>query len=191
MVSDRRSAGLLVFRRTSDGCLEVLIGHMGGPYWARKERGAWSIPKGEHPADEDPLAAARREFTEELGLPVPAGPTLPLGSVRQSGGKIVTVWAVQGDVDAATVVGGTFVLEWPPRSGVQCEFPELDRVAWTSVDRARELLVRAQVAFLDRLLEIGRAEMSPDPVSTGDGPDGVQDPSWVLQRGARRPEESR
>jgi predicted NUDIX family NTP pyrophosphohydrolase len=131
----------------------VLAGHMGGPFWARKDAGAWSIPKGEHGPDDDPLAAARREFEEELGSPVPATDLVPLGSVRQSGGKVLTVWAGEGDLDAAAARSNTFSLEWPPRSGRMQEFPELDRAEWLPVDTAREKLVRGQVAYLDRLLE--------------------------------------
>lgn len=153
----RRSAGLLVFRRV-DGDpggegVEVLLGHMGGPFWARKQEHAWSIPKGEHGPDEDPVAAARREFVEETSLPVPDGELLDLGSVRQSGGKEVTAWAVEGDLDAAAAVSNTFTLEWPPRSGRTQEFPELDRFAWAAPATARELLVKGQLPFLDRLLE--------------------------------------
>lgn len=152
MAAVRRSAGLLVYRGSGPD-VEVLLGHMGGPFWARKQEHAWSIPKGEHGPDEEPLAAARREFEEETSLAVPAGELLDLGSVRQSGGKEVTVWAVEGDLDAAAAVSNTFAVEWPPRSGRLQEFPELDRFAWVSVDTARELLVKAQVTFLDRLLE--------------------------------------
>ncbi len=124
---------------------------MGGPFWSRKDAGAWSMPKGEYTDDEQPEAAARREFTEELGLPPPPGDLTPLGEVRQSGGKYVTAWAVEGDLDPATVVPGSFTMEWPPRSGQQREFPEVDRVAWFGVEAAREKLVTAQRAFLDRL----------------------------------------
>ena len=116
--------------RGTDGRVEVLIGHMGGPFWARKHERAWSIPKGEHPPDEEPWAAARREFAEETGLPVPDGEPVPLGTVRQSGGKEVTVWAVEGDLDATAAVSNTFSLEWPRGSGTLQEFPELDRFAW-------------------------------------------------------------
>ncbi|MFE7270954.1 NUDIX domain-containing protein [Streptomyces sp. NPDC057623] len=148
----RRSAGLLLFRRTDAG-LEVLLGHMGGPFFARKDAGAWTVPKGEYEPDEPAWEAARREFREELGLAPPDGAAVPLGEVRQTGGKIVTVWAVEADLDPATVVPGTFRMEWPPRSGRTQEFPELDRVEWLGVDRAREVIVRAQAAFLDRLAE--------------------------------------
>jgi predicted NUDIX family NTP pyrophosphohydrolase len=144
-----RSAGILVFRRV-DGRTEVLIGHMGGPFWARKDDGAWSVPKGLIEDGEEPLAAARREFQEELGLPAPDGEPLPLGEVKQSG-KTVTLWAVEGDLDPAAVVPGTFELEWPPRSGRTREFPEVDRVAWFGLDDARVKLVKGQRPFLDRL----------------------------------------
>ncbi|MER5377828.1 NUDIX domain-containing protein [Streptomyces sp. NPDC002553] len=148
----RHSAGLLLFRHTDDG-LEVLLGHMGGPYFAKKDAGAWTVPKGEHDPDEPAWDAARREFREELGLPPPDGEAVPLGRVRQTGGKIVTVWAVEADLDPAAVVPGTFVMQWPPRSGRTVEFPELDRVAWLGLARAREVIVTAQAAFLDRLAE--------------------------------------
>lgn len=148
----KRSAGILVFRRTN-GQVEVLIAHMGGPLWARKDAGAWSIPKGEYEPDEIPEAAARREFREELGLPVPDGDLVGLGEVKQSSGKIVTVWALEGDVDPALVVPGTFTMEWPRGSGRQREFPEVDRVAWVDLATAREKLVTAQRAFVDRLAE--------------------------------------
>ncbi|MFH0517708.1 NUDIX domain-containing protein [Streptomyces sp. M41] len=148
----KHSAGLLLFRRTGDG-LEVLLGHMGGPFFAKKDAGAWTVPKGEYEPDEPAWEAARREFREELGLAPPDGEAVALGEVRQSNGKIVTVWAVEADLDPATVVPGTFSMEWPPRSGRRREFPELDRVEWMGVDRAREVVVKAQAAFLDRLAE--------------------------------------
>ncbi|AKZ54333.1 putative MutT-like protein [Streptomyces ambofaciens ATCC 23877] len=148
----RRSAGLLLHRPTDRG-REVLLGHMGGPFYARRDAGAWTVPKGEYDPAEPAWDAARREFEEELGLPPPEGGAVPLGEVRQAGGKVVTVWAVEADLDPATVVPGTFRMEWPPRSGRIEEFPELDRVAWFPVDRAREVIVKAQAAFLDRLDE--------------------------------------
>lgn len=143
----KRSAGILLHRSHR----VVLLGHMGGPFYAKKDDGAWSIPKGEYEPDETPEAAARREFTEELGLPVPSGELVPLGEVKQSGGKFVTIWALEADLDPAQVVPGTFSMEWPPRSGKMQEFPELDRVAWFSLDEARTKLFKSQHAFLDRL----------------------------------------
>ncbi|WNM33439.1 NUDIX domain-containing protein [Streptomyces sp. Li-HN-5-11] len=148
----KRSAGLLLFRRADHG-LEVLLGHMGGPFFARRDAGAWTVPKGEYEPGEPAWDAARREFQEELGLPPPDGEALPLGEVRQTNGKTVTAWAVEADLDPATIVPGTFLMEWPPRSGRTREFPELDRVAWLGLDRAREVIVTAQAAFLDRLAE--------------------------------------
>ncbi|MFI2426401.1 NUDIX domain-containing protein [Streptomyces sp. NPDC018955] len=147
-----RSAGLLLFRHTGQG-VEVLLGHMGGPFFARRDSGAWTVPKGEYDPGEPAWEAARREFREELGLPPPDGEALPLGEVRQSGGKTVTAWAVEAYLDPAAVVPGTFEMEWPPGSGRVREFPELDRVAWFPLDRAREVIVGAQTAFLDRLAE--------------------------------------
>lgn len=145
------SAGIVVYRRADTG-IEVLLGHMGGPFWARKDAGAWTIPKGEPEGGEDLVDAARREFTEELGLPVPGGPLLELGEVHQRGGKRVTAWAVEGDLDPASIVPGTFEMEWPPRSGTVRRFPELDRVAWFRIADARERVVTGQRPLLDRLL---------------------------------------
>ncbi|MDT9700567.1 NUDIX domain-containing protein [Streptomyces sp. P17] len=147
------SAGLLLFRRTGQG-VEVLLGHMGGPFFARRDAGAWGVPKGEYePESETAWEAARREFQEELGLPPPDGDAVPLGEARQSNGKLVTVWAIEADLDPDTVTPGTFLMEWPPKSGLTEAFPELDRVAWFPLDRAREVIVKAQGAFLDRLAE--------------------------------------
>jgi predicted NUDIX family NTP pyrophosphohydrolase len=148
----RTSAGLLLWRRAGAG-VEVLIGHMGGPFWARKEDAAWSIPKGEHGPDEDPFAVALREFEEETGSPVPAADFVPLGAVRSSGGKVLTAWAAEGDLDADATTSNTFELEWPPRSGRVQEFPEIDRTAWVPVDVARTKLVKGQVPLLDRLID--------------------------------------
>lgn len=146
----KHSAGILLFRGTGSET-EVLLGHLGGPFWARRDAGAWTVPKGECEPGEEPRDAALREFVEELGVAVPPGELLDLGEVRQSGGKVVTVWSLAADLDPATVEPGTFELEWPPRSGRFREFPELDRVEWFGLDRAREKIVTAQRAFLDRL----------------------------------------
>ena len=133
--------------------LEVLIGHPGGPFWARKDDGAWSIPKGEYDADEDPWEAARREFAEEIGCPAPGGPRLDLGTVKQPSGKILAVFAVAADLDVGGFRSNTFTLEWPKGSGRLQEFPELDRVAWLSVASARVKLLTGQRVFLDRLAD--------------------------------------
>jgi predicted NUDIX family NTP pyrophosphohydrolase len=147
----KRSAGILLFRRKPH--LQVLIGHLGGPLWSRRDTAAWSIPKGEYGPDETPLDAARREFTEELGLLAPATGFLELGTVKQGGGKQVTAFAAEGDLDLDQVVLGTFELEWPPRSGRIQVYPELDRVAWQDPEEARDRLIAAQREFLDRLVE--------------------------------------
>ncbi|PSK88051.1 putative NUDIX family NTP pyrophosphohydrolase [Murinocardiopsis flavida] len=146
----QRSAGILLFRR-SDADTEVLLGHMGGPFWERRGAGAWSIPKGEYGPGETPESAARREFQEELGLPVPSGELLDLGTVRQSSGKIVTAWALRGDLDPGLVVPGTFEMEWPKGSGRMQTFPEIDRAAWFPLEEAAEKIIKAQRPFLDRL----------------------------------------
>jgi predicted NUDIX family NTP pyrophosphohydrolase len=156
-VASRRSAGLLLYRRDTDG-VRVLLGHMGGPFWARKDEAAWSIPKGELGDGEDPTAAAAREFAEELGLPAPRGDWHPLGDVR-TGSKAITAWAVEGDLDVRRMVPGTFTLQWPPRSGRQQQFPELDRVEWLDLDAARLKLVTSQRPLLDRLIEL----LAPQP----------------------------
>jgi predicted NUDIX family NTP pyrophosphohydrolase len=146
----RRSAGLLLFREPSAGAVEVLLGHMGGPMWARRDR-AWTVPKGEIDPDEDDLAAAEREFAEELGFAPPPGENVDLGEIRQKAGKVVVAWARRADPDLSRFVSNTFEIEWPPRSGRRQAFPELDRVAWFPVDEARGLVVAAQVDLLDRL----------------------------------------
>jgi predicted NUDIX family NTP pyrophosphohydrolase len=150
-VSPRTSAGILLFRRTSG--LEVLLGHMGGPFWARKDEGAWTIPKGEPAPGEDPLATAVREFVEEIGTPAPASSPIPLGDVQQSGGKVVTAWAVEGDLDVSTIASNLVEIAWPPRSGKTLLVPELDRAGWFTPDDARRVVVKAQAAFVDRLEE--------------------------------------
>lgn len=148
----QRSAGILVYRHPPQP--EVLLGHMGGPFWRRKDNGAWTIPKGEYGDSETPEDAARREFTEELGIPLPPGDLQPLGEIRQSGGKVVTAWALHADVDLSAFSPGTFEIEWPPRSGRRQSFPELDRVAWFDVGTARSKVVKAQAVLLDRLVEL-------------------------------------
>jgi len=148
----RTSAGILLHRAGAAG-REVLIGHMGGPFWAKKDAGGWSIPKGEYGPGEDAFAVACCEFEEELGRPVPATVFLPLGELRTTSSKVLTVWAADGDLDATAAVSNTFSLEWPPRSGQVQEFPEIDRAAWFPVEEARTKLVKGQVPFLDRLLE--------------------------------------
>jgi predicted NUDIX family NTP pyrophosphohydrolase len=146
----KTSAGLLLYRIRA-GRLEVMIAHMGGPFWAARDDGAWSIVKGEYDAHEDAYAAARREFAEETGSPAPRGAALELGEVRQRGGKRIVAWAVEGDLDCSAIRSNTFTLEWPPRSGRHREFPEIDRAAWFDAATARRKLVPAQVAFIDAL----------------------------------------
>jgi predicted NUDIX family NTP pyrophosphohydrolase len=148
----KRSAGILLYR-IADGTPEVLLVHPGGPFFARKDAGVWSIPKGEYDEDEDPQASARREFEEETGTALPPGELIELGEVKQKGGKIVTAWAAEGDLDAEAVSSNTFTMEWPPRSGSTAEFPEIDRAGWFEIETAREKLVAAQTEFLDRLVE--------------------------------------
>lgn len=147
------SAGLLLYRRPSSD-LQVLLGHLGGPYFARRDAGAWSIPKGEYGADEQALAAAQREFAEEFGVPAPTGVAYTeLGTVRQRNGKRVTAWAIESDLDAATLVSNTFEIEWPPRSGHRQSFPEIDRAEWFDISTARTKMISGQDGLLDRLLE--------------------------------------
>jgi predicted NUDIX family NTP pyrophosphohydrolase len=149
----KRSAGLLVYRIAASGVVEVLIAHPGGPYWAKKDAGAWSIPKGEYEEGDDVLATAFREFEEEIGQGPPAGQPVSLGELTQPGGKRVSAWAIEGDVDIAHTTSNTFELEWPRGSGRFREFPEVDRVEWMSVTDARTRLLKGQVPFLDRLLD--------------------------------------
>lgn len=154
----RTSAGLLPYLVTATGDLEVFIAHLGGPLWARKDEHAWSIVKGEHGPDEEPRAAAAREFVEETGAPVPAGDWLDLGEVRQSGGKVVHAYAVAASRGLVFVQSNTFELEWPPRSGRVQSFPEIDRAGWCGLELARTRLVKAQAAFLDRLADLAADE---------------------------------
>lgn len=148
----KRSAGLLMYRR-SGGDLALLLVHPGGPFWARKDLGAWSIPKGEYAAGEEALAVARREFEEETGAR-PEGEFCALGDAMQAGGKRVSAWAVEGDFDPATLVSNVVEREWPPRSGRRTRFPEVDRAQWFSPDEARQKINAAQRVFIDRLAQM-------------------------------------
>jgi predicted NUDIX family NTP pyrophosphohydrolase len=148
----KRSAGILIYRLRGGGP-EVLLVHPGGPFWARRDAGVWSIPKGEYENGDDPLACALREFEEETGTSLPPGELVELDDVKQKGGKVVTAWAAEGDLDADAVRSNTFTMEWPPRSGRTAEFPEIDRAGWFGIDEAREKLNPAQTEFLDRLVE--------------------------------------
>lgn len=148
----KKTAGLLLFRDTS-GSVEVLLVHPGGPFWARKDDGAWSIPKGELGEDEDPLAAAKREFEEETGSSAPGGEIIPLEPLRQPSGKILHAWAIHGDFDPGKLKSNTFSMEWPPKSGRQQDFPEVDRAAWFSIDDAARKILTGQAPLLRQLLE--------------------------------------
>ena len=162
----RRSAGILLYRRRQ-GALEVLLVHPGGPAWANRDAGAWSIPKGEYGEGEDPLAVALREFEEETGQPPPDGELVALGEIRQRGGKLVTAWATSGDLDPDQLTSNTFKMRWPPRSGQWRTFPEVDRAGWFDPATAREKLLPAQAELVDRLLTVlgepgaGPADQSP------------------------------
>ena len=145
----KTSAGILLYRRRPRGP-EVLLAHPGGPYWVKRDLGAWTIPKGEIAAGEDPLAAARREFAEETGSAAD-GSALPLTPIRQKGGKLVHAWAVEGDCDADAIRSNSFEMEWPPRSGRMAAFPEIDRAAWFTLEAAREKILPAQIPLLDEL----------------------------------------
>jgi predicted NUDIX family NTP pyrophosphohydrolase len=146
------SAGIVLYRRMYRK-MEIFLVHPGGPFWKNKDEGAWSIPKGEYQPGEDALTAAHREFEEETGAPAPQGRLVPLGEVRQAGGKTVTAWAVEGDIDANAIQSNSFEMEWPPKSGKTQQFPEIDRAGWFDLDRARDKVLAAQRAFLDRLEE--------------------------------------
>jgi predicted NUDIX family NTP pyrophosphohydrolase len=152
----RRSAGILLHRGSGTD-LEVLLVHPGGPFWAKRDDGAWSIPKGEYGPDEGALLAARREFAEELGSEPPEGELIDLGEVRQKSSKVVHAWALAGDLDVATVHSNTFTMQWPPRSGRMQEFPEIDRAQWFAVGEARIKINSGQAPLLDRLQQIVKA----------------------------------
>jgi predicted NUDIX family NTP pyrophosphohydrolase len=158
VMATRTSAGILLYRRVA-GRLEVLLAHPGGPLFASRDAGYWSIPKGEPETTGEPLlAVARREFEEETAHPVPDGPTIDLGSIVQKGGKVVHAWAVEGDLDPAQAVSNRFEMEWPPRSGTRASFPEIDRVAWFGRADARDRVKETQIPLLDRL----DAALGPD-----------------------------
>jgi predicted NUDIX family NTP pyrophosphohydrolase len=150
------SAGLLLYRESVAGVVEVLLVHPGGPFWARKDAGSWSIPKGEYDEGDDPAARAEEEFAEELGQRPPPGPRLDLGEVRQAGGKRVRAWAVHGDIDAPATTSNTFDMEWPPRSGEHRSFPEVDKAAWFALPEARTKLLAGQLPLLERLESVLR-----------------------------------
>jgi predicted NUDIX family NTP pyrophosphohydrolase len=146
----KRSAGLLLFKREA-GELRVLLVHPGGPFWQKRDHGSWSIPKGEYAEDEDPRAVALREFEEETGVAVASGNFIPLGDVRQAGGKVVTAWALEGEIDPETIVSNTFEMIWPPKSGRRKTFPEIDRAGWFTLAEAGEKILDGQRPFLERL----------------------------------------
>jgi predicted NUDIX family NTP pyrophosphohydrolase len=154
----KKSAGLLLFRETAAG-LEVLLAHPGGPFWAKKDDGAWSIPKGEFADGEEPLAAAKREFEEEMGVR-PAGHFIPLESLKQASGKVVFAWALRADFDPSRLKSNMFSMEWPPKSSRQQEFPEIDKAAWFGLEAARLKILKGQAPFLDRL-RVKVSELDP------------------------------
>jgi predicted NUDIX family NTP pyrophosphohydrolase len=161
-MAKKESAGILMYR-FCDSSIELLLVHPGGPYWANKDAGAWSIPKGEFAADEDALSAAKREFQEETGIR-PEGNFIRLTPLKQSGGKLVHAWAVEGDCDARNITSNSFSIEWPPRSGKHQEFPEVDRAEWFPLDLAKEKILKGQAGFLDelqRLIENDRVNSRP------------------------------
>lgn len=156
MARSKTSAGLILYRRTATGELEVLIAHMGGPFWKNRER-AWSIPKGEYGPGEDPLVSARREFEEETGHPAPEGEPVELGEIVQKSGKRVLAWALEGDLDPELAVSNTCEIEWPPRSGRKIEIPEVDRVEWVPPEVAADRVIAGQAELFHRLAErLGR-----------------------------------
>ena len=150
----KHSAGVLLYRRR-DGGVEFLLVHPGGPFWRRKDTGAWSIPKGQIESEEEARACAIRELEEELGPALELDPEdlIALGSIRQKAGKLVEAWAAEADFDPATLASNTFSMEWPPRSGSEQEFPEVDRAEWFGLEKAREKILPAQAELLDRLVE--------------------------------------
>ncbi len=156
----RLSAGLLVYR-FKDNRLEVLLAHPGGPFWAKKDLGAWTLPKGEYDDSEEPLQAAKREFEEEIGQPAPKGEAVELGELKRKDGKTIIAWAVKGDIDTANIRSNTFSIEWPPRSGKKQEFPEVDRAEWVPISEASEKLHTGQPIFIERLTKHLKIEIQP------------------------------
>lgn len=166
----RRSAGLLLHRLGPNGP-EVLLVHPGGPLWASKDQGAWTVPKGEYAEGEDEAATAEREFAEELGSAAPPGARFDLGEVRQAGGKRTRLWAVAGDLDVSSVHSNTFAMQWPPRSGREATFPEVDRAGWFTLDEARVKLLPSLVPFVDRLAaHLGGGDAAPGTGVVPDAP---------------------
>lgn len=166
----KQSAGILLYRRLKSNGVEVFLVHPGGPFWAKKDTGAWSIPKGEFEEGEEPLAAAKREFSEELGIVVPAGELYALDPVKQSGGKVVYAWALEGDpgLDPAHITSNTFEIEWPPRSGKMQTFPEVDKAAWFDLSQAQARIVKGQLPFLQKLA--GQLQiLLPEPPAAANG----------------------
>ena len=149
------SAGILMFRKR-ESSLQLFLVHPGGPFWRNKDAGAWSIPKGEYEEGKDPLDAAKREFHEETGIDAD-GEFLPLGEIKQSSGKVITAWALEGDCEPSAVRSNTFSMEWPPKSGRQQEFPEVDRADWFSVTEAKKRIVQGQIGFIDRVVALTSA----------------------------------
>ncbi len=156
----QQSAGLILYR-IKNGQPEVLIAHMGSPWWAKKDKGAWTIPKGGFEKDEEPLATAHREFKEELGHDVPTGEIIELGSIDQKNNKTVTAWAIEGDLDASKIKSNLFEAEWPPRSGKKQMYPEIDRAVWLSLEEASQKLIPEQVPLLERLAERLEVDFKP------------------------------
>ena len=158
------SAGILLFKISKSDVMEVLLVHPGGPFWAKKDDGAWSVPKGEYTEGDNAYDAAVREFREELGSEVPSGSRFDLGELKQPSGKRIHAWAVEGDLDASTIVSNSFEMEWPPKSGKTSEFPEVDRAAWVNIAVARRKLHKGQAEFLTHLMDAlrrdGRSDIS-------------------------------
>lgn len=156
----KHSAGILLYRQTDSG-YEVLLVHPGGPFWAKKDAGVWSIPKGEFDQSEEPLAAANRELSEELGHHMPKGELVPLGEAKQPSGKIVHIWALEADLDASKIKSNTTMIDWPPRSGKKMEIPEVDRAGWFGLPEAQVKLSSGQLPFIDRLAEYLDTDVGP------------------------------